>query len=245
MTPPPRLAPRAGARLLLAALVAVLLAAIPAAPARAAEGFEFSADGTTWGEASPAALFPGSFDLVPGDAMSTALWVRNASPTAAVLSVVVTEVEYDSAEAGAGFGLAGRDEDGAGMPRTALADIAACAALVPARTLDPGEELEITVEVDLGSYVSGNQAQGAGIAFSLALGLVDPGVELRPHGCPADPIDIPFTPPGGDPDGAERPRVALTGSDLAARALLAALATGGAGWLLLLLSRRRRRSEAR
>ncbi len=227
---------RAGVLIVVPVLLGAMLALLPAAFARAADGVKFSTDGVGWSETPPTGLFPGVPRMVPGDTVSTQLWLRNTHVSPLVLTIVVTDIAYDSAAAGARFGLAGRDGAGEGLSRTALADIAACTALIPARTLSPGEVVAITVDVDLDASAAGTEAQADGIDFTLAVGLIDPGVELPPYGCPADPTEIPLTPDGPDDRGA----VALTGSDLAARAVLLALAMGAAGWLLLLLSRRRR-----
>lgn len=222
-----------------AALLGLLLAGAllgTATPAQAATGgFEYSVDGSTWSATAPEVLFPDSgFRFVPGAGAAMPLWVRNAHDAPAVLIAALTDIRADSVAAAASFGISGSDGAGEGLERIAVAELADCAHLIPARLLEPGEEALVTTTVHLDAGLVDDQAQREGISFSLALGLRDAALGVPGFGCPDSAEVIPSAPDHGG-------EVAVTGSELPGRALLVALGMGGAGCLLLLGARRRRR----
>jgi len=225
----------------LALAAGALLTPLAAAPAQAADGgMEFSIDGSAWSPAPPAALFAdGALRLVPGGSTAATVRVRNVQGEPGVLTAVLVDVQADGPDTAFGFGVAGGDGGGGGLARTPVAELGECVHVIAPRVLAAGEAVPITVTVDLGAYLTGAQAQGGSISFGLALGLHDPGVELPAFGCSGPPVVIPSEP--RDPGS----QVALTGSELGARAVLVALGMGGAGCLLVLVARRRRRAQPR
>lgn len=223
-----------------------------AIPARAADGdIQFSADGASWSATPPAPLFPDGILLVPGDSTSMTVWVRNANPAAGVLVAAIGEVYASDEMAARGFRLAAHDNDGAGLSRTAFERLARCMHLVPARVVQPNEQVEITVVVDLSAALTGQQAQHERVSFELWFGLTDAAATQPPtSGCPADPIIVPGLPepppstttpappttiappsrPGGD--------LARTGASVFGVVAVGA-ALGGAGSLLTTIAARR------
>ena len=78
--------------LLLTALLTALGVGVAASPAQAADELLLSMDGAIWSTALPSDLFDDPVALVPGDVITTALWVHNASGDRA-------RVELDVADA--------------------------------------------------------------------------------------------------------------------------------------------------
>jgi hypothetical protein len=70
---------RRAASLLGAVVLAGALTAVPAGAAQAADPLQLSLDGVTWSATLPSALFASPAAVVPGDVITAALWVRNAS----------------------------------------------------------------------------------------------------------------------------------------------------------------------
>ncbi|MSR98699.1 hypothetical protein FYJ28_07650 [Arthrobacter sp. BL-252-APC-1A] len=91
MIPSRRTAALQGARIGLAALTGGMLAAafLATAPsAQAAEDYlQVSLDGTTFGTSTAGAVFTDGVRLVPGTSNTARIWVRNAGPEAAFLTV--------------------------------------------------------------------------------------------------------------------------------------------------------------
>ena len=208
---------------------------------------EYSTDGIVWSALPPPALFDAPPVLVPGDALSTTVWLRNATVDPGRFSVVIRRISYDDAAFGAAVGVTGDDGAGGGMSRRALSSLGACALVIPARQLFPGESVPVTVTVDLSPGVTGASGQDGSFSFELAVGLRSDDVSGPAYGCPGEPRGIPVGPrdpvdePDDDADDGGPDSIALTGTELLGRALLAATAMGGGGWLLVLLARRRRR----
>lgn len=82
---------RRAARLLGAALLAGALSVLPAGAAQAADPLQLSLDGTSWSATLPGALFASPRAIVPGDVITSALWVRNASSDPARVDLEVAD----------------------------------------------------------------------------------------------------------------------------------------------------------
>ncbi len=257
------------------ALLALASAVLLTAPVVALEaespdpGLQFSTDGSSWSPVAPTAVFAEGIHLVPGESTETTVRVRNVRADAGVLVVVVENIRAQSEAGERGFHIAGVDERGEGLPRTAIADVPTCAAVIPARSLAPGAGAVLDLTVDLDASLSGDEAQNEKVMFDLWFGLTDAAAaDLTEDGCPTDAITVPAQPdpeapadPDATPDAGALPPVVpapgasavphgpvVPGDGLAATGATGALAVmvlgfgiGGAGWLLLMLSRRRRR----
>ena len=73
------------------ALLAVVALGLSAGPAHAADELQLSADGTSWSSSLTSVLFPHAQALVPGDVVTTSLWVRNASGDQARIDLDVAD----------------------------------------------------------------------------------------------------------------------------------------------------------
>ena len=230
----------------LAAAVAVVVVAAsaviagPAASASAAAGgLEYSSDGATWTTSAPGSVFPTAYALVPGDAVSSTIWVRSARPGLARLTAVLAGVTTSSPEASAVFELEGADATGRGLARTAVGGIRDCTELIPSRVLATGAVARITTTVSMPASVSGLDGQGESLDFELQLGLADLELPTTPGGCPFDATVIPSLPNSGGSGGT----IAHTGVELLPQTLAIAGGATAAGLILIGLARRRRRTR--
>ncbi|GEL96746.1 hypothetical protein [Cellulomonas terrae] len=216
---------RRAAALLSAGLLAGLLTALPAGPAYAADPLEVSLDGTTWTASLPTRLFPSPGVIVPGDVLTSVLWVRNGSGDPARVDLEVA------------------DDLGVG-PGSLAADLSLVIDGTPAPggtswhgpDLAPGAVARIPLVVTFAaSSQSVSQESVAAVLDSVTL--VQTGVGPAPT---PTPRQTPQTPPTTSARGG----LAHTGADLGG-ALGVASAAVGAGFLLLLAARRRaRRAES-
>lgn len=220
--------------------LAAALVAGPATPASAAPGgLEYSSDGATWTTSAPASVFPSAYALVPGDAVSSTIWVRSARPGLVRLTAVLADVATSSPDAGVVFELEGADSTGRGLPRTAAGSIRDCTELVPSRVLATGAVARITTTVSMPASVSGLDGQGESLDFELQLGLADLELPTAPGGCPFDATVIPSLPNSGGSGGT----IAHTGVELLPQTLAIAGGATAAGLILIGLARRRRRTR--
>ncbi|WP_421734771.1 hypothetical protein [Cellulomonas sp.] len=236
--------PRVLARVAVGAVLGALALGLSAAPAQAADELLLSTDGTSWSTALTSVLFGGSRTLVPGDVVTSTLWVRNASGDRA-------RVEVDVADA---LGA---------MPGTFAGDLAltidGAAAPGGARwrgpVLEPGAAVRIPLVVtfDVASEAS-SRLEAASVldAVVLVQTAVGPGPSPAPtaSGSPATvPATVsagaPAAVPVGLPAGLRPPAVgglALTGQELLLP-LGAAAAAVVAGLLLVAVRRRSRGAQ--
>lgn len=78
--------------LLIGALVLVgASTVVPAAAAQATDPLQLSLDGTSWSASLPGMLFASPSVVVPGDVISSALWVRNATGDPARVDLEVAD----------------------------------------------------------------------------------------------------------------------------------------------------------
>ncbi|WP_456846327.1 hypothetical protein [Cellulomonas sp. P5_C6] len=78
-------------RLIGALLLVGASTIVPAAAAQAADPLELSLDGTSWSATLPGMLFASPSVVVPGDVISSALWVRNATGDPARVDLEVAD----------------------------------------------------------------------------------------------------------------------------------------------------------
>jgi hypothetical protein len=219
-------------------LLAVLLTTVPVGLAHAADPLELSLDGTSWSTALPSRLFSSPAVIVPGDVISSALWVRNGSDDLARVDLEVAD----------GLGV---------TPGTLAGDLSLSIDGTPAAggsrwhgpVLAPGASVRVGLTVTFAA--TSDQATRVAVATVLdsvtlvqsAVGTADPPATASPQG---------VSPPAGvPPEGVAAPRaaphaatgLASTGADLA-RVLGVSCSAVGVGILLLLTRRTSRRSEA-
>ncbi|MCC3269667.1 hypothetical protein MUG94_05005 [Arthrobacter gengyunqii] len=145
--------PKAGwsRRLIAASAVGAVAAAgsLAGAPAAfaAKDYLEFSLDGTTYASSIPGPLFNEALQYIPGASSGTTIWVRNSSGEPARLSSAAFMSRSDP-ELSRLLGLtAGLKSE---LPsRTTLGAEGSCTDLSQAWDLDGGEEVELSLVVDL------------------------------------------------------------------------------------------------
>jgi len=254
-------------RLGLGAIVALSTAIVPTAASSAVvdeSTIELSIDGTTWNTTPPDALFPVDFRIVPGDEVSSTLYIRSARDAPSELTVVVSNVVVDNSHYREDLLLSARDDHATGMSRQRLSSISSCIEVIPSRRVARGEVVPVTLSVEL-PMESGNQTQHALAQFWIQVGLSEDTLGGRdPFGCPTGPIVVPALPTPTDPSTSPQPAspgvtqpttgtavandtgaraIATTGSDLLYPALALAGSAIGAGLFLLRARRTQRDNE--
>jgi hypothetical protein len=147
-------------------------------PARAADSpVEYSEDGVTWSSTLPPALFDDDITLVPGDSVTESFHLRHTSSTPAVLDLSVSNASASSADAAQAFGVtvskSSGDVPGQGGERHSIADLAGGSETTPRIIVDPGQEVTITVTVDLAPQVPDIVTQNSTIGLDLVVHFAD------------------------------------------------------------------------
>lgn len=224
------------------ALLAAFGVAAGAAPAQAADELQLSSDGTNWSTSLGAALFGTPQVIVPGDVVSSALWVRNASGDPARVDLLVAS----------GLGV---------TPGTLAGDLSltidGTAAAGGSRwhgpVLAPGAatRIPLVVTFDAASQVTSRLAAtsvlDAAILVQTSVG-PDPAENpptASPSAAPsssASPTSSAGSVSAARPAASGPAGLARTGADVA-RVLGVSLGAIGVGFLLLVARRRSRRSE--
>ncbi|MEZ0448097.1 hypothetical protein [Cellulomonas sp. ICMP 17802] len=210
-------------------VLAAVLTVLPAAAARAADPLALSTDGVTWAATLPGALFGSPSVVVPGDVISSALWVRNESGDRARVGLEVSD------DLGAVPGTLAGD-----LSLTIDGVAVAGGTSWQGPELAPGATLRIPLVVTFAasSHVASSvsaatvldsvtlvQAVGAPVVAPPAAAPTSAAARATPHGRPTS---------GGG--------LAHTGADVAG-AVGASFAAVGVGILLLAARRRSRRAE--
>lgn len=229
-------------RVAVVAALAVAGVGATVAPAAASEGPDLlvSTDGVVFAAAASEDLLDGLALLIPGQATTASLWVRNPTPAPAQMRISARQVQIPSEEFGESVWVAVRDQ-GTGAATTApLARVDACDLLVPQRTVAAGgtERFDITFTMD---DVDGETAQGEAAGMSLLVAMRDAEAGPFPtSACDDDGVVVGRGPAVPASSGA----LARTGTSVPIGALAIGAHLLGAG-LFLLAGRRRRRSDDR
>jgi hypothetical protein len=163
-------------------LSALLVAAFPALSARAdSNGLELSNDGVTFGPTLTAPLFASMPTLVPAESATASFVVRNSSPVAAYLSVVLGSRGWDSWDYASSLSL-GASSPG-GTPGTATVTSSdKCAVLLHGRLLQPGETAVVSTTITLGD-LSGSSGQHATAWMQFTVKLTQSASTRTPRAC--------------------------------------------------------------
>ena len=152
MIPSRRTAALQSARIGLAALTGGMLAAafLAAAPsAQAAEDYlQVSLDGTTFGISTTGAVFTDGVRLVPGASNTAPIWVRNAGPEAAFLTVAAFSRTMDP-ELSGHLSLAAKPASGAAHNGTLLGPAGTCTDLDLSAAVPAGTDLRLDLAAGL------------------------------------------------------------------------------------------------
>ena len=199
-------------RRIVSALAIGASLALVALPAAAADSeVEYSTDGVVWSASPPPAVFPASWQPVPGSTTTATLYVRAARPGTTVVGVYAGAPASSDPQLLAATTLAG-----ATGPATALDGLGACTAVADQAVLAEGEVLAVPITIAFSPALT--DGRGASLALDLLVDLSDTGVPVLPGGCPVDPEIIAAFP------AASAERLTTTGQTLPWELLLAAAA---------------------
>ncbi|WP_315097791.1 hypothetical protein [uncultured Cellulomonas sp.] len=205
--------------LLAVGVLAGLSTVVPAGAAHAAETLELSVDGVTWSASLPEKLFTTPAVLVPGDVLTSVLWVRNSSGDPARVELEVAD------DLGARPGTFAGD-----LSLTIDGTPSAGGSTWRGPDLAPGSIARVALALTFAAS-SGSTSQ-SGVATVLdSVSLVQSAVGRAPGTPAARPGAAPTTTAGG---------LAHTGADVG-HGLVAAVGALAAGLLLLAARRRSRR----
>lgn len=155
-----------------------------------------SDDGVNFSTGLPGGLFDGLGLLVPGESVTTTLWVKNPTADLAVARVSVGALSVPSAAFAAGVTLTTIDVGTAATSTASFADLQRCAVLVPSHTLGAREVLRVDFTVTMSESVSGSDAQGQAAVLDFQVAMRDAAAGAFPNaGCvnpttPSMPADV-------------------------------------------------------
>lgn len=230
-------------RIAAAGAVAVMAAAAAfvAAPASAAEPeILVSDDGVTFAPTLTDGLFDGLGLLVPGESISTSLWVRNPSSTDGSLRLTVEDLVTPSQAFADNVTLSA--DVGNFIWTWSLAELEACGTVVPTLAIGAGDTVRIDLTAALGD-VTGLDAQNESANVGISVMVRDAVSPFPNEPCLQAPVD-PTDPDDGDGDnggGGSDGGLSGTGADVAATLWAAVILL--AGGFLIVFARRRRRDE--
>jgi LPXTG-motif cell wall-anchored protein len=214
----------------LAALALAGVMILPAAPAHAAPPeILVSTDGVNFAPATAVDLFDDLDLIVPGDTMDAQLWIRNNSPTPALVRVAVTGLTVSSPVFGSAVTLSSTLN--ASSYASTISALTDCDVVVQTQTVGAGNTVRVDFEVSMASAASGLTGQGGTGSLGFIATAHDPAAGPFPtsDGCTAAAAPRP---------GASG-SLAWTGSEIMPTVFVA-VALLGLGLLFTLLRRRRR-----
>ena len=160
------LARAAGGAAAAALLTAAGLAGAPAASA-SDQFLQLSLDGINYGSTAAGAVFANGVRYVPGGSSSGSLWVRNAGPEKAHLSVAAVTTQMDPELFGAVVMERAVDQ-ASDEPRTLLGDAGSCVDLGIVELLEPGETIKLGFKAGLLAEAA-NQTRNKEMQFDFRL----------------------------------------------------------------------------
>ncbi|WP_309616574.1 hypothetical protein [Salinibacterium sp.] len=166
----------------LSTVIATGLILAMAGPASAASPeVLLSDDGVNFSTGLPGGLFDDLGLLVPGESVTTTLWVKNPTVDFAVARVSVGALSVPSAAFAAGVTLTTLDVGTAATSRASFAELQRCAVLVPSHTLGAREVLRIDFTVTMSESVSGSDAQGQAAVLDFQVAMRDAAAGAFPN----------------------------------------------------------------
>ena len=175
----------AGAAAATAFLTATVLAGAPAAAADD-QFLQLSLDGSNFGSTAAGAVFDGGLRYVPGGSSNGSLWVRNAGPEQAHLSIAAVSAQI--APELIGVLVVERIVQGTpGGARVSLGDAGFCVDLGVSELLEPGETIKLSLKAGLESEAT-NETRNKQAQFDFRLLLDSAGSGGRSACSGASPI---------------------------------------------------------
>jgi hypothetical protein len=181
-------------RLGATALAAGSLALAGGGAAWAANPVELSSDGVHYGSTLSAPVFSTIPTLVPGDSATAGFWVRNPSSDRAVLAVVVRRAVAAPADLSTTLSIRAA-ADGVTGGTVTFRDARSCAVLITGVRLDPGEEVEVDLDLAL-SDLAGEIGQNGSASLELGVTLQQSVAGATLPGCATSTVPVPVV--GGD-----------------------------------------------
>jgi hypothetical protein len=180
---------------LAAVALAAAVAVVPVVPAHAVgEPITVSADGVTFADDLPLAIFGGA-RIVPGGSATRSIWVRNNTAEPGNLAIALMGVTSADPHMRAGLRLRAATPSlhGPVRPFTAANP---CVSLLSGVPLAAGATLQIDLVLSLSGSLSGKASQGSVGGFTIPLTLTSTDVPA-PDGCSAaTPPVVPVDPTG-------------------------------------------------
>ena len=152
-------------RRLIAVLVAVAIATVVTfgvgAQRANAEPVEIlvSADGVTFAPTLGEHFFDGLGSIVPGDRLTTRIWVKNPSATIASLRLSARDLLIPSQAFAEAVTMTTLDTGTGRASAASLADLAACGVIIHSTTIAPDSVLQLSMTFTMAESVDGISAQ--------------------------------------------------------------------------------------
>lgn len=224
----------AGAALALA-VAAPLVVASPAAAAE--QQLLVSSDGIHFTPGLDGGLFDDTEKLVPGQAITASLWLRNATEVPAELRVSVNDMAMSSPQLASSLNITAVDTGRGTTVSSDVDELRQCDIIVPSRRVGAGRtvRIELTLRMlDVDRQIAQNELGSWSMRAAMRDGAAGP---FPASACEDDGVDVPIDP--GFAGGADAERLGTTGTD--APTGWAVLAGALVAFGVLLIARRRRR----
>ena len=197
-----------------------------------------SSDGVHYSTSLDADLFDGLGVLIPGQAQSVTLWVKNPTASAAEMRLSATEVDMPWPDFATNVTMSAADSMGHATSGQTLASLADCEVILGPQRLAAGESVALTLTFALAD-VPEAVAQNSGASLNLRVAMRDAAAGAFPDSACNDGGVTIGSAPMSTPSGT------LARSGFNAEAPLLLLGGLGAGGLLFFLLGRRRVRDAR
>jgi hypothetical protein len=229
-----------------AALVLGPVAAADAATSVSSSDVLISTDGVSYAASATSPLFAGDYTIVPGDTQAAELYVRNATPHDAVLTIYVTGIAVSQPVFAHSLTLQASTPTQGATPVVGLATASSCQVLLENEQLPAGQTVRAALTLAMAD-VAGTTAQNESANFHLRVTLRDAAQPAPASGC-ADGTDVPaFEEPATDartPSGPASHHLARTGAEARYPLIAGGLIFGlGTTFVLFAALRRRERRQ--
>jgi hypothetical protein len=118
-----------------------------------------SADGVTFAPTLGEHFFDGLGSIVPGDRLTTRLWVKNPSATIASLRLSARDLLIPSEAFAEAVTMTTLDTGTGRSSAASLADLAACGVIIHSTTIAPDSVLQLSMTFTMAESVDGTSAQ--------------------------------------------------------------------------------------
>jgi LPXTG-motif cell wall-anchored protein len=224
-----------------AVVASVALMLVGSATSAQAEGSEIlvSSDGVNFATEYDGNLLGDIGVLVPRDQATRSVWIRNPTPTPAVMRMSVSDMGVSSPVMASSVLMTTTDVDADTKTERRLDELKRCTIVVPPRVVPANGTIRIDVTITMLDVDQQVSQRGLGWLNFLIAMRDDAAGEFPPSACDDTGVTIPTTPiptPSGD--------LVVTGSDMPTEWFVLSGVLIGLGILLLARRRRSARDEA-